>query len=82
MTDTSQALLERHLKQLKLPGMRRAYAKLAGECARQGEDVQRFLLRVVEAGMLDRERRATGRPRLRPAGAESGTLHPVARLRP
>ena len=61
MTDTPQVLLEHYLKQLKLPTMLREYAKLAEQCAKEGVDFQRFLLRLVEAEMLDRERRATER---------------------
>jgi len=59
--DTPQVLLEHYLKQLKLPTMLREYAKLAEQCAQEGVDFQRFLLRLVEAEMLDRERRATER---------------------
>lgn len=57
--DTPQVLLEHYLKQLKLPTMLREYAKLAEQCARERVDFQRFLLRLVEAEMLDPERRAT-----------------------
>jgi hypothetical protein len=56
--DTPQVLLEHYLKQLKLPTMLREYAKLAEQCAKEGVDFQRFLLRLVEAEMLDRDRRA------------------------
>ena len=59
--DTPQVLLEHYLKQLKLPTMLREYAKLAEQCAQEGVDFQRFLLRLVEAEMLDRDRRATER---------------------
>ena len=59
--DTPQVLLEHYLKLLKLPTMLREYAKLAEQCAQEGVDFQRFLLRLVEAEMLDRERRATER---------------------
>ena len=61
MTETPQVLLEHYLKQLKLPTMLREYPKLAEQCAQEGVDFQRFLLRLVEAEMLDRERRATER---------------------
>ena len=61
MTDTPQVLLEHYLKQLRLPTMLREYTKLAEQCAQEGVDFQRFLLRLVEAEMLDRERRATER---------------------
>ena len=59
MTQTPQVLLEHFLKQLKLPTMLREYAKLAEQCAKEGVDFQRFLLRLVEAEILDRERRVT-----------------------
>lgn len=54
-------LLEHYLKQLKLPTMLREYAKLAEQCAQEGVDFQRFLLRLVEAEMLERDHRATER---------------------
>jgi len=59
--DTPQVLLEHYLKQLKLPTMLREYPRLAEQCAKEGADFQRFLLRLVEAEMLDRDRRATER---------------------
>jgi DNA replication protein DnaC len=59
--ETPQVLLEHYLKQLKLPTMLREYPKLAEQCAQEGVDFQRFLLRLVEAEMLDRDRRATER---------------------
>lgn len=59
--DTPQVLLEHYLKQLKLPTMLREYAKLAEQCAKEGVDFQRFLLRLVEAELLERDRKATER---------------------
>lgn len=59
--DTPQVLLEHYRKQLKLPTMLREYVKLAEQCAKEGVDFQRFLLRLVEEEMLDRDRRATER---------------------
>lgn len=59
--DTPQVLLEHYLKQLKLPAMLREYAKLAEQCAKEGVDFQRFLLRLVEAELLERDRKATER---------------------
>jgi DNA replication protein DnaC len=41
--------------------MLREYGKLAEQCAKEGVDFQRFLLRLVEAEMLEREQRATER---------------------
>ena len=59
--DTPHLLLEHHLKQLRLPTMLREYSKLAEQCAKEGVDFQRFLLRLVELEILDREHRATER---------------------
>ena len=59
--DTPQVLLEHYLKQLKLPTILREYAELAEQCAKEGVDFQRFLLRLVEAEMLERDRKATER---------------------
>lgn len=59
--DAPQVLLEHYLKQLKLPAMLREYAKLAEQCAKEGVDFQRFLLRLVEAELLERDRKATER---------------------
>ena len=59
--DTPQVLLEHYLKQLKLPTMLREYTKLAEQCAKEGVDFQRFLLRLVEAEMVERDQRATER---------------------
>jgi DNA replication protein DnaC len=59
--ETPQVLLEHYLKQLKLPTMLREYPRLAEQCAKEGVDFQRFLLRLVEAEMLERDRKATER---------------------
>lgn len=59
--DTPQVLLEHYLKQLRLPTMVREYQKLGEQCAKEGATFEVFLLRLVEAEMLDRERRATER---------------------
>ena len=59
--DTPQVLLEHHLKQLRLPTFLREYDKVARQCAAEGVDFPRFLLRLTELELLDRERRATER---------------------
>jgi DNA replication protein DnaC len=59
--DTPQVLLEHYLKQLRLPTMVREYRKLGEQCAKEGATFEVFLLRLVEAEMMDRERRATER---------------------
>jgi len=57
LTDTPQLLLSHHLKALKLPTFLREYEKLARQCAAEGLDHVRFLLRLVELELIDRERR-------------------------
>jgi len=59
--DTPQVLLEHHLKQLRLPTFLREYDKVARQCAAEGVDYPRYLLRLTEQELLDRERRATER---------------------
>ena len=61
MTDTPQLLLGHHLKALKLPTFLREYEKLARQCAAEGLDHVRFLLRLVELELIDRERRMVER---------------------
>jgi DNA replication protein DnaC len=59
--DTPQLLLEHHLKVLRLPTMFREYDKLARQCAVEKADFPRYLLRLTELELLDRDRRATER---------------------
>ena len=58
---TPQILLAHHLKQLKLPTVLREYDKVARECARDGVDHPRYLLRLIELELIDRERRMVER---------------------
>ena len=58
---TPLVLLAHHLKQLKLPTVLREYDKVARECARDGVDHPRYLLRLIELELLDRERRTVPR---------------------
>jgi len=58
---TPQVLLAHHLKQLKLPTILREYDKVARECAGDGVDHPRYLLRLVELELIDRERRMVER---------------------
>jgi DNA replication protein DnaC len=58
---TPQVLLAHHLKQLRLPTVLREYDKVARECARDGVDHPRYLLRLLELELLDRERRLVER---------------------
>jgi DNA replication protein DnaC len=61
MTDTPQALLAHHLKALKLPTFLREYDKLARQCATDAVDHVRYLLRLAELELIERERRMVER---------------------
>jgi DNA replication protein DnaC len=61
MNDTPQVLLTHHLKALKLPTLLREYDKLARQCATEGVDHTRYLLRLAELELIDRERRMVER---------------------
>ena len=57
--DTPQVLLEHHLKLLRLPTFLREYDKVARQCAAESVDYPRYLLRMSELELLERERRAS-----------------------
>jgi len=57
--ETPQVLLDHHLKALRLPTFLREYDKVAQQCAAEGVDYPRYLLRLSEQELLDRE---GGRP--------------------
>jgi len=61
MSDTPQVLLTHHLKALKLPTFLREYDKVARQCASEGVDHVRYLLRLVELELIERERRTVER---------------------
>jgi DNA replication protein DnaC len=61
MTDTPQLLLAHHLKALKLPTFLREHDKLARQCAAEGVDHTRYLLRLAELELIERERRMVER---------------------
>jgi DNA replication protein DnaC len=61
MTDTPQLLLAHHLTALKLPSFLREYDKLARQCAAEGVDDPRYLLRLAELELIERERRSVER---------------------
>ncbi|MBM3492664.1 MAG: ATP-binding protein, partial [Alphaproteobacteria bacterium] len=61
MTDAPKLLLAHQLKMLKLPPFLREYEKLSRQCAAEGLDHVRFLARLVELEMIDRERRMVER---------------------
>ena len=56
-----QLLLKHHLKQLKLPTFLAEYEKQAHECAQAGVDHVRYLLRLAELELIERERRMVER---------------------
>ena len=64
MTAASQApalLLQHHLKKLRLPTVLRDYEKLARQCAAEHVDHVRYLARLIELELLDREARMVDR---------------------
>ena len=61
MSATPQLLLAYHLKTLKLPTFLREYDRLARQCANEGVDHVRYLLRLAELELIDRERRMVER---------------------
>ena len=61
MTDTPQILLAHYLKALKLPTFLREYDKRARQCAAEGVDHIRYLLRLAELELIERERRMVER---------------------
>ena len=61
ISGTPQVLLAHHLKQLNRPTVLREYDKVARECARDGVDHPRYLLRLIELELIDRERRTIKR---------------------
>jgi len=56
-----QLLLKHHLKQLKLPTFLAEYDRQAHECAHSGVDHVRYLLRLAELELIERERRMVER---------------------
>jgi len=61
MSDAPQVLLAHHLKALRLPTFLREYDKLARQCAAEGVDHSRYLLRLAELEIIERERRTVER---------------------
>jgi len=61
MSDLPQVLLGHHLKALKLPTILREYEKVARQCAAEGVDFIGFLLRLLEAELIERERHSVQR---------------------
>ena len=61
MSDAPEILLAHHLKAHKLPTFLREHQKLARQCAAEGVDHVRYLTRLVELELIDRERRMVER---------------------
>jgi DNA replication protein DnaC len=61
MTDAPELLLAHHLKTLRLPTFLREYDKQARICAADGVDHVRYLARLTELELIDRERRMVER---------------------
>ena len=85
MSDTPQVLLAHHLKALKLPTFLREYDKLARQCAAEGVDHPRYLLRLAELELIERERRMVERrikearfPAVKSLDSFDFTGHPLA----
>jgi DNA replication protein DnaC len=61
MSAAPQVLLAHHLKALKLPTFLREHDKLARQCAAEGVDHVRYLLRLAELELIEREGRMVER---------------------
>ena len=83
IADKPQLLLKHHLKQLKLPTVLAEYEKQAHECAQAGVDHVRYLLRLAELELIERERRMvdrrTGRRSSRQSRASTASTSPRSR---
>ena len=60
-SETPELLLQHHLKKLRLPTVLRDYEKLARQCAAENVDHVRYLARLIEAELIDREARMVDR---------------------
>jgi DNA replication protein DnaC len=61
MSEVPQLLLAHHLTALKLPTVLREYDKRAQQCAAEGVDHPRYLLRLAELELIERDRRTIER---------------------
>jgi len=59
--EAPEILLRHHLKKPKLPTVLREYEKLARQCAAENVDHVRYLMRLIELELLDREARTVER---------------------
>ena len=64
MSDTPQLLLAHHLKALKLPTFLREYDKQARQCAAEGVDHVRYLVRLTELELIEERRMVERRIRM------------------
>jgi len=81
-TDTPQVLLAHHLKAFKLPTFLRGYDKLARQCATEGFDHTRYLLRLAELELIERERRQLSAQTERASIAKQPQRHSAGRDTP
>ena len=56
-----KVLLDHYLKTLRLPSFKREYEKQAGLSAKAGDDHVKYLLRLTELELIDREQRLIDR---------------------
>lgn len=61
VTEAPELLLQHHLKKLRLPTVLREYDKLARQCAAENVDHVRYLARLIELELIDREARMVER---------------------
>ncbi len=59
--EAPELLLQHHLKKLRLPTVLREYEKLARQCAAENADHTRYLARLIELELIDREARMVER---------------------
>lgn len=59
--DAPELLLQHHLKKLRLPTVLRDYEKLARQCAAENVDHVRYLARLIELELIEREARMVQR---------------------
>ena len=59
--EAPELLLQHHLRKLRLPSVLRAYEKLARQCAAEHADHVRYLARLIELALIDREARMVER---------------------
>ena len=60
-TQAPELLLQHHLKKLRLPTVLREYEKQARQCAVENVDHIRYLARLIELELIDREARMVER---------------------